>query len=119
MKDIKAYIVPYALGAAVILTGMAAHASSMAEERGLLLARANCASCHAVQGAAASPDSAAPRFQDLQRTYPDRTMEEIVAEGLMVDHPLMPVFTIDPGDLQDVLAYLKSIQSRPRPARDR
>ncbi len=101
------------LAAAFGLAPSAAPAASSL--RGLALARANCGSCHAIASEPNSPNSAAPRFADLQRLSPDKPIEEIVADGIMVRHSPMPWFAPGPDDMDDLMAYIKGIQPR-RPA---
>nr|WP_068028914.1 cytochrome c [Rhodoplanes sp. Z2-YC6860] len=83
---------------------------SPAEQRGQTFVRANCSRCHAVDKVSPSPLSVAPPFRDLHRRYPVDVLAEALAEGIRTGHPSMPEFRLDPGQIGDVIAYLKSLE---------
>jgi mono/diheme cytochrome c family protein len=37
-------------------------------------------------------------------------LQEALAEGIVTGHPSMPQFQLDPGQVQDVIAYLKTLE---------
>lgn len=37
-------------------------------------------------------------------------LEESLAEGIVTGHPTMPAFRLDPGQIRDVIAYLKTLE---------
>lgn len=76
------------------------------------IAEAQCASCHAVEGAGRSPNAAAPRFDGLLSRYHADVLEQELIEGVRVAHP-MPEFQVNPKGVDALIAYLRSIQ---RPA---
>ena len=39
-----------------------------------------------------------------------KNLEESLAEGIITGHPTMPEFRFDPGQVADVIAYLKSLE---------
>lgn len=82
-------------------------------EAGRALVEVSCASCHAVGPAGDSPHPDAPAFRDLHRAYPVESLEEALGEGIMVGHPDMPEFVLDPGQVGDVIAWLKSLEEAP------
>ena len=82
-------------------------------EAGRALVEANCASCHAVGPRGDSPHPDAPPFRDLHRLYPVESLEEALGEGIMVGHPDMPEFVLTPGQVGDVVAWLKSLEEAP------
>ena len=88
----------------------AAEALSPAAQRGLSFVRVNCARCHAISKVGASPLTIAPAFRTLHQRYPVEGLEEAFAEGIMTGHPTMPEFQLDPGQIGDVIAYLKSLE---------
>jgi cytochrome c len=77
---------------------------------GQRLAEQRCASCHAVGRTGASPRAAAPAFRDLHRRYPVDQLAEALAEGIVTGHPDMPAFTFDRAEIEDFLAYLRSLE---------
>ena len=83
---------------------------SPAAQRGLVLLRADCARCHAVGRVGASPLKIAPPFRTLHERYPVQDLEEPLAEGIITGHPTMPEFRFDPGQVGDIIAYLKSLE---------
>jgi mono/diheme cytochrome c family protein len=83
---------------------------SPAEQRGQTFVRANCSRCHAIDKVGLSPLSVAPPFRDLHLRYPVDVLAEAFAEGIRTGHPSMPEFRLDPGQIGDVIAYLKSLE---------
>jgi mono/diheme cytochrome c family protein len=69
-----------------------------------------CKSCHAVGQRGDSPNPAAPRFRDLTIQSPGRSIDEILAGGLLVLHPGMPSWGLSDRDQADLLAYLRTQQ---------
>ncbi|MFA4892997.1 cytochrome c [Brevundimonas sp.] len=78
-------------------------------DRGAVLVRQKCASCHAVERSGDSPMAAAPPFRDMGVLYPVRDLQEALAEGLVTAHPAMPAFEFQPTQVADVIAYLESV----------
>lgn len=102
-----------ALGAAVVIAFAATGASaqlSPSEQRGRALARANCARCHAIDKVSASPLALAPPFRTLHQRYPVETLDEALAEGIVTGHPSMPEFRLEPDQIGDFIAFLKSLE---------
>jgi hypothetical protein len=52
----------------------------------------------------------APPFRTLHERYPVETLEEALAEGIITGHPNMPEFRLDPGQVGDVIAFLKTLE---------
>lgn len=86
-------------------------ALSPAAQRGLVFVRAHCARCHSVDRVGASPLKIAPPFRTLHERYPVESLQEALAEGIVTGHPSMPEFQLDPGQVGDVIAYLKSLEN--------
>lgn len=76
------------------------------------LAQTNCASCHAIGAVGESRNPAAPPFRVLSYGYPLNSLEEAFAEGILVGHPDMPEFELAPQQINDLLAYIESVQQR-------
>lgn len=75
---------------------------------------ANCASCHAVGATGFSVIANAPAFRTLSQRYPVESLEEALAEGIMVGHEgmvQMPEFVFGAEDIGHIIAYLQTIQS--------
>lgn len=85
-------------------------AQSPAVQRGQVFVRTHCAQCHAIDRVSPSPLRDAPPFRTLHRNYPVESLEESLAEGIVTGHPSMPEFRLDPGQIGDVIAYLKSLE---------
>lgn len=92
------------------LMGTVAAATDGQVQRGKTFVAANCASCHAVGRVGASPLGEAPAFRDLHTKYPVEDLGEALAEGITTGHPTMPEFRLEPDQITDVLAYLKSLE---------
>jgi len=87
-----------------------AQALSPAAQRGLNLARANCARCHSIDKVTESPLKLAPPFRTLHTRYPVENLEEPLAEGIVTGHPNMPEFRLAPDQIHDFIAYLKTLE---------
>ena len=97
------------LALALSYTGPAL-AQSPAAQRGQVFVRTHCAQCHSIDKVTPSPISAAPPFRVLHRRYPVESLQEALAEGIVTGHAAMPEFRLDPGQIGDVIAYLKSLE---------
>jgi mono/diheme cytochrome c family protein len=80
-------------------------------QRGAAFVRANCARCHAVERAGPSPLAIAPPLRELHRRYPMDDLAEAFAEGITTGHPSMPEYRLAPDQIEDVLAYMRSLAS--------
>lgn len=94
----------------VIAAATIAQAQEPQIDRGRALAQANCARCHAIGAEGESPLTQAPPFRSLHRRYPVENLAEALAEGIKVAHP-MPEFRLEPGQIEDLIAYLKSLET--------
>ncbi|HEX8569622.1 MAG TPA: cytochrome c [Caulobacteraceae bacterium] len=80
-------------------------------ERGRALVQANCASCHAVAESDTGTAKGAVAFRELHKKYPVEHLQEALGEGMSVGHPGMPEFKMSPQQVQDVIAYLKLLDT--------
>lgn len=82
--------------------------------RGKDIAVANCAECHAVGPMGDSPYPPAIPFREIHKKYPVENIAEALAEGTLVGHKgdrQMPEFELDPAQIEDLLAYMKSLET--------
>src|SRR3954464_699734 len=103
-----------ALCALTVLFCGPAHAASGDLKRGRLLVEMNCATCHAVGRGGRSPYGLAPPFRTLHEKYDVAGLAEALAEGIVVGHTgprQMPRFVLEPDQIDDVIAYLKSLEA--------
>lgn len=98
------------IGIALTLCSSMAMAQSGRAQRGQTFAQTNCSQCHAIGRFGESPIPEAPPFRTLHTRYPIDDLAEAFAEGITTGHPSMPQFVLDPAQINDLLAYLKSIQ---------
>lgn len=102
-----------AIALAVAVAGGAAAAEPGEDvARGRDLVQRNCGVCHAVSVRDLSPNPAAPAFRDLNARYPVEDLAEALAEGILTGHPQMPEFSFPPDDVNAIIHYLESIQTR-------
>jgi mono/diheme cytochrome c family protein len=47
---------------------------------------------------------------DTAQALPIETLSEALAEGISTGHPTMPAFQLDPDQIGDLLAYLKTLE---------
>jgi mono/diheme cytochrome c family protein len=112
----------------VVLTASAAAAQDRGDaRRGAQLAAANCGECHALD-AGKSPLADAPPFATLHRRYPPGAgLGALLSEGMIAPvtpldeggrpfHPRMPQVKLDDGQVADLIAFLRSVQT---PAADK
>jgi cytochrome c len=96
--------------ATVLMTSAPIQAQDAVVERGRAFAQANCARCHAIGPVGYSPLPKAPPFRTLHRRYPVENLVEALAEGIRTAHPAMPEFELDQRQIDDLIAYLKSLE---------
>lgn len=100
----------HALLVALVLVSMTTAVHGQSAPRGLAFARANCASCHAIDRSSESPLKAAPPFRALHKRYPVEALAEALAEGISTGHPAMPEFSLAPAQIGDLIAFLKALE---------
>ena len=88
----------------------AAAQTMLAVNRGETIVQTYCSQCHAVGKTGSSPLYAAPPLRDLHKLYPVEQLEEAFAEGIYTGHPEMPRFEFEPDQINDLIAYLKSLE---------
>ncbi|MPZ59192.1 MAG: c-type cytochrome [Rhizobiales bacterium] len=88
----------------------AAEPLSPAAQRGFTFVRLHCAGCHAIGKVGESPLRIAPPFRTLHLKYPVENLAEALGEGIVTGHPTMPEFQLDPGQVGDVISYLKALE---------
>lgn len=102
-----------ALAAACALAALVDPASaqmSPAAQRGLTYVRTHCAQCHSIDKATESPLRVAIPLRDVHRLYPVENLAESLGEGIRTGHPSMPEYQLDPGQVADVIAWLKTLE---------
>jgi mono/diheme cytochrome c family protein len=98
-----------AMAAGLVAIGASAQAQSV--EQGRDLARRNCAQCHAIGETGKSPNAMAPPFRELnKRHYPFDWLVEDLRGGMLRNHPAMPDMRFSSGEIDALVAYLRSIQ---------
>src|SRR5215510_6296512 len=85
-------------------------AQSPAAQRGLTFVRVHCAQCHSIDRVSDSPLTIAPAFRALHLKYPIESLQRPLSEGISASHPTMPQFRLDPDQIADVIAYLKTLE---------
>ncbi|HEX3483509.1 MAG TPA: cytochrome c [Micropepsaceae bacterium] len=81
--------------------------------RGERLARENCSTCHAIGMSGTSPYRFAPPFRSLHEKYDVDGLAEALAEGIGVGNTgerQMPMFVLSADEIEDLIAYLKSLE---------
>jgi mono/diheme cytochrome c family protein len=98
------------MAAVACLAALPAEAASPA--RGRPLVQRNCGVCHSVAAKGGSPNPMAPPLRDLHNYFAMDQLAEALRAGLLSNHPAMPQFRFTVGEVDDIVAYLQSIQSR-------
>jgi len=91
-------------------TALAQTPLSPRAERGQTFARANCAHCHSIDKVSPSPLAIAPPFRTLHQRYPVEMLEEALAEGIVTGHANMPEFRLEPDQIGNLIAFLKTLE---------
>ena len=100
----------FATAVTLALSGAAA-AQDADVAAGKAYAEQICAACHAVQpGEMDSPLYEAPPFQDVADT-PGMT-ELALSVWLQSSHPTMPNIILEPDDMRNVIAYIRSLEDK-------
>lgn len=86
-----------------------ATAAEINVEQGRRLSRELCAGCHSVERSGNSPLALAPPFRVLEQRLPASQLEQAFREGLVGAHPSMPRFMFDGDQIQDLVAYIQSL----------
>jgi cytochrome c len=82
-------------------------ALSPSQRRGFRLVSFHCARCHAIDKVGESPLAIAPAFRTLHLKYPVSDLQRPLAQGV---HPEMPRFQLEAGQVEDIMAYLKTLE---------
>lgn len=77
---------------------------------GEAIAEMLCSVCHAVGTEGDSPHPDAKPFRKFSENYPVSSLEEALAEGIVVGHPDMPVWQFEPREAAALVDYIESIQ---------
>ena len=84
--------------------------TSPAAQRGLTFARVHCAQCHSLDAVSESPLKIAPPFRNLHLKFPVESLVRRLSEGISANHPTMPQFRLDADQINDVIAFMKSLE---------
>ena len=79
-------------------------------ERGSEVAQSRCASCHGVALETASPSHDAPLFRVLSRLYSAQDLQRKLGDIAQNGHFEMPAVTIREDEIEDVSAYIASLE---------
>jgi mono/diheme cytochrome c family protein len=105
-------VVIMVLGGLPVSTRAQERVDQMTIEAGGHLVANLCSRCHATESGQSSPHDQAPSLRLLSRNYPVERLAEALAEGMMVGHPDMPVFEFEASEVDQIIAYLNSIQDQ-------
>jgi len=98
--------------AAIFLASTTANGTEADIAAGRQFAEQKCARCHAIGREGTSPFEKAPPFRTFASLWRLESLEEALAEGIVVGHPDMPEFKLTPEQIGNFIGYLESIQQR-------
>jgi len=81
-------------------------------EKGRALAENLCQTCHAIGTTGESANAEAPPLREIAGRYSVWSLQEALAEGILVGHPDMPEFTLDPDEINALLGYMDTLTPR-------
>jgi len=95
-----------------VLAGFCAPAVAGDAAHGKRIAERWCAACHVVTSAQKSALADAPSFADVAQRRADA---KALANFLVDPHPKMPDMHLSRREIDDIVAYIRSLDPRPRP----
>ena len=100
------------LGLLIVAGGIGSARAAGDVAAGREMAQRLCAPCHAIAGPGPSRVATAPPFSTFARKWPLDSLGEALAEGIVTGHGevQMPEFVLSPRQIDDLLAYLGSVQ---------
>lgn len=105
---------PSTRAAALLALALASSPAVAGEaQKGAVIARRWCASCHVVAGDQASAVADAPSFFDIAQRRTDR---KALSNFLVDPHPPMPDMHLSRREIDDIVTYIRSLDPRPQPA---
>jgi mono/diheme cytochrome c family protein len=78
---------------------------------GRAIAERECAGCHALDQATASPRAGAPPMRDMLARYQADALANDLITGIRVGHQDMPEFDFDVQTADALIAYLRSLRA--------
>lgn len=100
--------------AALLVFAMAASSAGAGEaQKGAVIAKRWCASCHVVSKDQTSAVADAPSFFDIAQRRTDR---KALSNFLVDPHPPMPNMHLSRREIDDIVTYIRSLDPRPQPA---
>lgn len=98
---------------ALILAGLFASAPACAADakHGAVIAKRWCAACHVVASDQQSASADVPPFADIARRRDPRDLAVFLADP----HPKMPDMNLSRGEIDDIVAYIRSLDPRSAP----
>lgn len=103
----------------LLMAVFTSHVSASPTTRGYQVATDKCSGCHAIGEEGPSPNSKAPPLRTLNTRYPIDALRENFLKGMEVGHKGMPILTLAPDDVTDLLVYLRSLDPCSRPSSDK
>lgn len=104
-----------AVAALLIPLSAGSPAEAASAERGRQIVARDCGRCHAVGPRGASPNREAPPFRQLHTRYDVENLAEALGEGIFTGHPAMPQFRFTAAEIDNIIAFLKTLERRGRP----
>jgi mono/diheme cytochrome c family protein len=101
---------PIATLFAGLLTLLSAPAQGGDAAHGAVVAKRWCADCHVVSSHQTTAKADAPPFADIAHRLDDKT----IAAFLTNPHPRMPDMSLTRKEIEDITAYIRSLDPRPR-----
>jgi mono/diheme cytochrome c family protein len=92
------------------LAAFEAAALTPLQERGRVLARGMCGTCHAAGKSGDSRHVGAPRLREIDRQIDLDKFGQRLREGLLGTHRDMPMFRFTREDADALVAYLRTLQ---------
>jgi mono/diheme cytochrome c family protein len=81
--------------------------------RGAVIAKRWCVNCHVVSADQTSAKVDVPTFADIARRRPD---DRALSSFLVNPHPPMPNLSLTRQEIDDVVAYIRSLEPNPHAA---
>jgi mono/diheme cytochrome c family protein len=83
---------------------------------GKQVAQRHCGGCHAIEATGASPNPKAPPFPLIAERYHGDNPAPVLIDGTVVRHPGMPEFNLSEDETDGLVAYIRRVSRRWKPA---
>ena len=79
---------------------------------GQIVAKKNCAWCHAIGEQDKSPHASAPPFRDIHQRHPVLALRQPISRAVVTPHDDMPKLQLSDIQVDQIVAYINSLKQK-------